>query len=280
MVPRKHIPPGVKVFDTMNARVEGISSKRSFRSAWTKLQLALIPCEHFYEPDYETGKAVRWRIGLASGEPLAIAGLWRSWKEPEGGDALSFTRSTLTRIHWWVDFTGQHPKKRSVVIVPAAEHAAWLASRSTDEAYSFLRLFPADELHDEPYPLPLRAPRAEWAHLFGPSPTLSRPWDLDHLNDRYPESNSRPFFGFVSLVLWVDVVVRPLASVWPFAVSIRSFVVGEANMRYQFLQMCSPFNGGSRHLQGIQGRHSDVPTFYFFVSDGSPTEGAKDCLFQ
>jgi putative SOS response-associated peptidase YedK len=162
MVPRKHIPPGVKVFDTMNARVEGISSKRSFRSAWTKLQLALIPCEHFYEPDYETGKAVRWRIGLASGEPLAIAGLWRSWKEPEGGDALSFTMLTVNAdAHPLMSrFHRPASEKRSVVIVPAAEHAAWLASRSTDEAYSFLRLFPADELHAEPYPLPLRAPRA------------------------------------------------------------------------------------------------------------------------
>ncbi|MFM0007620.1 SOS response-associated peptidase family protein, partial [Paraburkholderia dipogonis] len=77
IVPRRHIPDGVKVFDTMNARAESIGQKRSFRSAWTKLQLCLIPTERFYEPDYETGKAVRWRIGLASGEPLAIAGLWR-----------------------------------------------------------------------------------------------------------------------------------------------------------------------------------------------------------
>jgi putative SOS response-associated peptidase YedK len=95
IVPRKHIPDGVKVFDTMNARAESIGQKRSFRSAWTKLQLCLIPTERFYEPDYETGKAVRWRIGLASGEPLAIAGLWRSWKEPDGADALSFTMLTV-----------------------------------------------------------------------------------------------------------------------------------------------------------------------------------------
>ena len=31
MVPRKHIPPGVKVFDTMNARAETTGEKRSFR---------------------------------------------------------------------------------------------------------------------------------------------------------------------------------------------------------------------------------------------------------
>ena len=142
----------------MNARSESIGEKRSFRGAWTQPQLCLIPVRRFYEPDYETGKAGRWRIGLASGEPLTIAGLWRAWKEPDGADAISFTMLTVN--------AGEHPlmkrfhrpgsEKRSVVIVPAAEHQAWLTSRSTDEAYSFLQLFPAEAMHAEPYPLPPR----------------------------------------------------------------------------------------------------------------------------
>jgi putative SOS response-associated peptidase YedK len=67
MVPRKRIPPGVKVFDTMNARTKSVGKKRSFSGAWKKLQLCLIPCASFYEPNYETGKPVRWKIGMASG---------------------------------------------------------------------------------------------------------------------------------------------------------------------------------------------------------------------
>lgn len=59
IVPHKHIPPGVKVFDTMNARTETISEKRSFSGAWKKQQLCPIPCQSFYEPNYETGKPVR-----------------------------------------------------------------------------------------------------------------------------------------------------------------------------------------------------------------------------
>ena len=97
MVPRKRIPPGVKVFDTMNARAESVGERRSFSGAWKGLQLCLIPCERFYEPNYETGKPVRWRIGLASGESLAIAGLWRAWKDEEG-ESLSFTMLTVSRI--------------------------------------------------------------------------------------------------------------------------------------------------------------------------------------
>jgi putative SOS response-associated peptidase YedK len=162
IVPRAHIPENVKVFDTMNCRVETAGSKRSFRPAWTRLQLCLIGTKRFYEPNYETGKAVRWRIGLASGEPLAIAGLWRAWKEPDGNERLSFSMLTVNAEEHPLMNRFHRPgsEKRSVVIVPAAEHEAWLASRTTDEAMSFLRLFPADQMHAEPCPLPPRAAKA------------------------------------------------------------------------------------------------------------------------
>jgi putative SOS response-associated peptidase YedK len=161
IVPRRHIPDGVKVFDTMNARAETIGQKRSFSGAWKKLQLALIPCEHFYEPDYETGKPVRWRIGLESGEPLAIAGLWRSWNEPDGGEALSFTMLTVNADDHPLMKRFHRPgsEKRSVVILPAAEYESWLSCGNTDEAFSFLQLYPPAAMHAEPWPLPPRKPR-------------------------------------------------------------------------------------------------------------------------
>jgi putative SOS response-associated peptidase YedK len=158
IVPRKHIPTGVKVFDTMNARAESIGEKRSFSGAWKKLQLCLIPCQWFYEPNYETGKPIRWRIGMASGAPFALAGLWREWEDPDTGKALSFTMLTVN--------ANEHPlmkrfhkpgdEKRSVVIVPPSAHEDWLGCRSTDEVRSFLSLFPADEMAAEPHPLPPR----------------------------------------------------------------------------------------------------------------------------
>jgi putative SOS response-associated peptidase YedK len=157
IVPRKHIPDGVKVFDTMNARAETVGERRSFSGAWKKQQLTLLPCEAFYEPCYETGKAVRWRIGMADGAPFAIAGLWREWAEPDG-KVLSMTMIT---VH-----ADEHPlmrrfhkpgdEKRSVVIIPAGEYENWLACRSTDEARSFLNLFPADAMRAEADPAPPR----------------------------------------------------------------------------------------------------------------------------
>jgi putative SOS response-associated peptidase YedK len=162
IVPRRHIPEGSKDFSTMNARSESIEQKRSFSSAWKNLQLCLIPCTWFYEPNYEadpTGKkSVRWRIGTADGAPLAIAGLWRDWKEADGSTSLAFTMLTVN--------ADEHPlmkrfhkpgdEKRSVVIVPPAQYADWLSCQSVNEACKFQQLYPAEAMHAEPYPLPPR----------------------------------------------------------------------------------------------------------------------------
>ncbi|WP_408585428.1 SOS response-associated peptidase [Paraburkholderia bannensis] len=161
IVPRKHIPQGVRVFDTMNARAETVGEKRSYSGAWKKQQLCLIPCEAFYEPDYETGKAVRWRIGMADGSPFAIAGLWREWAE-EAGKALSFTMLTVNAAEHPLMKRFHKPgdEKRSVVIVPPAEYEGWLGSKSMDEARSFLNLFPAKLMQAEPAPVPPRVPKS------------------------------------------------------------------------------------------------------------------------
>jgi putative SOS response-associated peptidase YedK len=50
-------------------------------------------------------------------------------------------------------------EKRSVVILPPTEYESWLGCRNTDEAFSFLQLYPAAAMHAEPWPLPPRKPR-------------------------------------------------------------------------------------------------------------------------
>ena len=50
---------------------------------------------HFFEPNWEQEKHARWSIGMASGEPFAVAGLYRAWEEDDGTNSYSFTQLTI-----------------------------------------------------------------------------------------------------------------------------------------------------------------------------------------
>ncbi len=77
---------------TYNARTETVGSKPSFRSAWKRKQFCIIPAANFFEPNYETGKPVRWRIERADGGPVAIAGIW---EYRPADQLLSFSMLTI-----------------------------------------------------------------------------------------------------------------------------------------------------------------------------------------
>ncbi|PLP98016.1 SOS response-associated peptidase family protein [Cupriavidus pauculus] len=123
-----------------------------------------LPATAFYEPNWETGKAVRWKIGLPGGEPFAIAGLWRAW--PDG--AVSFTMPTLNadshplmkRFHKPGD------EKRGVVLLPREDWEDWLHCRDPEVARTMLRLLPAEQLVAEPAPV---LPRAKAAPKIEPA---------------------------------------------------------------------------------------------------------------
>lgn len=107
---------------------------------------------------------MRWRIGMASGEPLAIAGIWREWEESEGR-ALSFTILTVNAQDYPLMSRFHRPgdEKRSPVIIRPDAYQDWFACSNTDGVRSFLTLYRADEMAAEPAPLPPRKPKAELA---------------------------------------------------------------------------------------------------------------------
>jgi putative SOS response-associated peptidase YedK len=154
MVPKQHIPQGVKRYATLNARAETVGELRSYSGAWKRGQLCLLPMEAFYEPNWETGKHIRYRIGMADKSPFAVAGLYRQWQEDDGQASYSFTQLTVN--------ADAHPlmkhmhriddEKRSLVIVPADDYDDWLACRDPEAARSFLRLFPAALMEARPEP--------------------------------------------------------------------------------------------------------------------------------
>ncbi|HKT97933.1 MAG TPA: SOS response-associated peptidase family protein [Paraburkholderia sp.] len=165
IVPRARMKKGGHDFTTMNARSETVGEKHNFKTAWNKQQLCLLPAEAFYEPFYAsaTAKSVRWRIGMADGSPFAIAGLWREWADDGEGKAFSFTMLTVnSEEHPLMNrFHKPGDEKRSVVILPTSEYDNWLSAGSTDEARTFLNLYPADAMFAEAAPAPPRKPKAK-----------------------------------------------------------------------------------------------------------------------
>ena len=133
------------VRSTYNARSETIGDKPSFRDAWRRGQLCIIPAEAIYEPSYETGKAVRWRIGQADGKPMGIAGIWARRERDDGLPRWSMAMLTINadghplmrRFHKPED------EKRSVVILPDDAWGAWLRAKSEGAARALLQGFDA-----------------------------------------------------------------------------------------------------------------------------------------
>ena len=141
---------------TYNARSETVAEKPSFRHAWKQRQLCIIPADAFFEPCYETGKAVRWRIARADGRLMGIAGIWERRMKDDGLPAWSMSMLTINadghpimgRMHKPGD------EKRSVVILPDDEWGDWLRAKSEGEVRAMLRPVGADFLLARPDQLP------------------------------------------------------------------------------------------------------------------------------
>lgn len=126
---------------TYNARVETVGDKPSFRSAWHKRQLCIVPAEAIYEPNYESGKPVWWRISRADGAPMALAGLWERKRWEDDTASWSFTMLTVNAEEHPVMRRFHKPgdEKRTVVVLDGDELEAWLEAGSDDDVRALLR---------------------------------------------------------------------------------------------------------------------------------------------
>ncbi|WP_287033062.1 SOS response-associated peptidase family protein [Methylophilus sp.] len=114
---------------TYNARTETVHEKPTYRVAWRERRFGLVLCEKFYEPCYETGKAVRTGIYRADGEPTAIASIWERFIDKDTGEVLfSFSMLTVNADNHPLMKRFHKPgdEKRSVVVVENQDMNTWL----------------------------------------------------------------------------------------------------------------------------------------------------------
>ena len=148
---------------TYNARTETVASKASFRNAWKRNQFCIVPAENFYEPNYESGKPVRWRIAHVDRRPLSIAGIWE-WKAngPDDLPVLSFSMLTINADGHPVMSRFHKPgdEKRMLVLLDPHQYQPWLEGALVNDPQVY-QPYPADKLVTEAAPLPPRTKAKE-----------------------------------------------------------------------------------------------------------------------
>ncbi|HSA58963.1 MAG TPA: SOS response-associated peptidase [bacterium] len=107
-------------YKMINARAETLKEKPSFRAP-LQSRRCIVPATGFFEWKREGARKTPMYFTAADGEPLGLAGLWETWKTPDGGLLRSFTIITteanglLKPIH-----------DRMPVILGREDEAAWM----------------------------------------------------------------------------------------------------------------------------------------------------------
>jgi len=146
---------------TYNARSETVASKPSYRDAWKKRRYALVPMAGFFEPDYETGKPIRWRIERQDQDIFTVAAIWDYWRSSDGTGLNSFSLLTINADGHPVmgRFHAPGDEKRSLVVIPPEHREEWL-NATAKETGDFLTPMPAAEFTARPDPRPTKGTRS------------------------------------------------------------------------------------------------------------------------
>lgn len=139
---------------TYNARSETVAEKPSYRQAWKERRFGLAIMDNFYEPNWETGKAVRWKIKRTDLKPIAVASIWEKFVDTETGEIIfSFSMVTINADGHPVmkHFHKPEDEKRSIVVLNENDYARWLSANHND-ARELLKLSPNNFLISEPSP--------------------------------------------------------------------------------------------------------------------------------
>jgi putative SOS response-associated peptidase YedK len=132
-------------YSTFNARAEALQTLPTFREAYKRGRRCLVPVDSFYEWKTLTGPKDKqpYAIGRVDKRLTVMAGLWESWKSPDGETIRSFTIITTTPNPFMAALHTRMP-----VILPEASWPIWLGETDADAdtVKALLAPYPADDL--------------------------------------------------------------------------------------------------------------------------------------
>jgi putative SOS response-associated peptidase YedK len=129
----------------INARSESLAEKPAFRSLLARGR-CLAHADGFYEWQGAGKQKQAWRFCLSDGAPFVFAGLWSSWRSPQGQALDSFTIITTRPNALTADIHDRMP-----VILSEAQAAIWMdPAASQPECLALLEPYPPEAMRAYP----------------------------------------------------------------------------------------------------------------------------------
>jgi putative SOS response-associated peptidase YedK len=105
---------------TFNARIETVDTGGMFKQAYVKRR-CIIPASGFYEWTGPKGDRIPHYFTAADGGLLGFAGLWETWRDPEGNEVTSCTIITRDVNDWMAKYHDRMP-----AMLRPADFEPWL----------------------------------------------------------------------------------------------------------------------------------------------------------
>jgi putative SOS response-associated peptidase YedK len=166
----------LKIGDRLiNARAESVATSNAYKRAFARRR-CIIPADGFYEWQKVAGKGAKqpWFFRRRDGEPLAFAGLWEIWHDPNEGDDAPRIRSCVIITTDANDVVGK-VHDRMPVVLPESAWSTWL-DRENDDTETLQKLLvpaPAAELEAWPVSTLVNKPDNNGPELLEPAPVDS-----------------------------------------------------------------------------------------------------------
>ncbi|MGB9825065.1 MAG: SOS response-associated peptidase, partial [Desulfofundulus sp.] len=143
----------------INARVETVMTKPSFRDSFRYRRRCLVPADGFYEWKREGKKSTPYRIVLPGKEVFAFAGLWDRWDSPEGS-VFSFAIITTGASESMKEIHDRMP----VILSDEQGYVEWLEAGDLRTLKKILRPYEG-KLHVYPVSRLVNSPKNDMPEL-------------------------------------------------------------------------------------------------------------------